>query len=88
MTEHSPETTTPARPGGFAGGVWKSGWDLIDDLAQKDVPEKMELKFKPDGSIDFGWYHPAMASTMCALCGKGCREAGKEPCGNLFPFCG
>jgi len=90
MTPSVPnETQQPAtRPGGLAGGVWKSGWDLIDDLAQRDVPDKVELRFKEDGNVDFGWYHPCMAPTMCALCGKGCRERGEEPCANLFPFCG
>ena len=80
----SPDT----RPGGMASGTWLTGWDLIDELAKRNPPAKVEMKFKDDGTVDFGWYHPSMAPYICALCGKGCREQGKEPCGKLFPFCG
>jgi hypothetical protein len=88
MPSTQPETEIVVRPGGMAGGCWLNGWALIDELATRQVPAEVELHFLDDGTVDFGWYHPVMAEMMCGLCGKGCREQGKEPCANLFPFCG
>jgi hypothetical protein len=91
MTSSTKDRPIPDRqpsPAGFAGECWKTGWDLIDTLAQRQPPEDATIHFMDDGTVDFGWYHPVMAPIMCALCGKSCREQGKEPCPNLFPFCG
>ena len=65
-----------------------SAWELIDMMAKKKGPKTpVELVFDGD-DVSGSWYHPAMAKTVCALCGKDCREKGLSPCVNVNPLCG
>lgn len=64
-------------------------WGAIDRAAQAETGNTtVDIDLTFEGNTVTSWYHPKLAPIMCALCGKGCREAGKMPCVRINPYCG
>ena len=79
-------TTRTSMPTTSATARQHKNWGLIDRLA-KTAGSSAVLTFN-GATVDAGWYHPGLASTLCGLCGRKCRERGEPPCANLNPLCG